>query len=82
MELAREAPGDVALVSESGLHTADDLRRLAACGYKGFLIGESLMRAPQPETALRSLLEKAGELPGSSRFSLRGRASNNLKVEL
>ena len=60
VELAREAPGDVALVSESGLHTADDLRRLAACGYKGFLIGESLMRAPQPETALRSLLEKAG----------------------
>jgi indole-3-glycerol phosphate synthase len=60
VNLAREAPEDVVLVSESGLHTADDLLRLAACRFKGFLIGETLMRAADPENALRSLLSQAG----------------------
>jgi len=56
IELAREALPGIALVSESGLNTSDDLRRLRSHGYKGFLIGESLMRADQPDLALRALL--------------------------
>lgn len=56
INLSREAPEDVLLVSESGLHTAEDLRCLAASGFKGFLIGETLMRAEEPEKALRALL--------------------------
>ena len=32
------------LVAESGIRTADDLHRLRECGYRGFLIGEYLMR--------------------------------------
>jgi indole-3-glycerol phosphate synthase len=56
VELAREAPPDVVLISESGLKTAGDLRKLAAHGYEGFLIGESLMRAEQPENVLRELI--------------------------
>jgi indole-3-glycerol phosphate synthase len=55
IELAREAPTDVVLVSESGLNTSDDLRRLQSHGYKGFLIGESLMRADHPEQFLLKL---------------------------
>jgi indole-3-glycerol phosphate synthase len=55
MELARLAPEDVLLVSESGLKTAPDLRRLREQGFDGFLIGESLMRAPDPAQALRDL---------------------------
>jgi indole-3-glycerol phosphate synthase len=55
-ELAREAPPETILVSESGIHTFDDLMRLRDLGYRGFLIGESLMRANDPEQALRSLL--------------------------
>jgi indole-3-glycerol phosphate synthase len=56
IELAREAPPSVVLVSESGLNTSDDLRRLQSHGYKGFLIGESLMRAEHPEHFLVKLI--------------------------
>jgi indole-3-glycerol phosphate synthase len=62
VELARGAPASIALVAESGLRTGADLRRLGALGYRGFLIGETLMRADDPEKALRKLLSEAGEL--------------------
>jgi indole-3-glycerol phosphate synthase len=53
LRLAREAPGDALLISESGLNNAADLQRLYEAGYRGFLIGETLMRADDPEQALR-----------------------------
>lgn len=56
VELAGAAPAGVQLVAESGLSSGDDLRRLSALGYQGFLIGETLMRADEPEKALRELL--------------------------
>jgi indole-3-glycerol phosphate synthase len=56
VELAAEAPPEALLVSESGLSTNADLRRLKALGYNGFLIGENLMRAERPAEALRLLL--------------------------
>jgi len=55
LKLARVAPGDALLVSESGLNNGADLRRLREYGFHGFLIGESLMRAADPELALRDL---------------------------
>jgi indole-3-glycerol phosphate synthase len=55
-QVAAQAPNGVTLVSESGIETAEDLRRLTELGYKGFLIGETLMRADDPEAKLRSLL--------------------------
>lgn len=54
--LAREAPPDALLVSESGLRNREDLRRLHAAGFRGFLIGETLMRAEDPQQALRSMV--------------------------
>jgi indole-3-glycerol phosphate synthase len=48
------------LVAESGLRSSHDLRRLRAQGYSGFLIGETLMRAVEPEKTLRQLIEEAG----------------------
>jgi len=54
--LIGEAPSGALLVSESGLRTRADLQRLRTLGYKGFLIGESLMRAESPQGALRALL--------------------------
>lgn len=59
LELARDAPADALLVSESGIGSAADIRRLRARGYQGFLIGETLMRSDSPEDALRALLEEA-----------------------
>ena len=55
VRLAPLAPREALLVSESGLNDASDLRRLREQGFHGFLIGESLMRARDPEQALRDL---------------------------
>ena len=57
VELAREARDGVILVSESGLRTSDDLRRLQTHGYNAFLIGETLMRSDNPAKLLRTLIE-------------------------
>ena len=54
--LARKAPKDSTLISESGLRSAADLDMLRSIGYQGFLIGESLMRAENPEKSLRELV--------------------------
>ncbi len=43
------------LVSESGLERAETIEALEACGVHAFLIGEALMREPDPGTALRRL---------------------------
>jgi len=47
VEVAREAPNDVLLVSENGLRTRKHLRGLRALGYKGFIMGEgAYMQTP------------------------------------
>jgi indole-3-glycerol phosphate synthase len=56
--LIAEAPRDRIMVSESGLQDAESLRRLDMLGFRGFLIGETLMRATDPEKALRDLIAK------------------------
>lgn len=54
--LAPLAPSGSAIVAESGLKTAADLERLEAAGVRAFLIGETLMSAPDPGAALTALL--------------------------
>jgi indole-3-glycerol phosphate synthase len=49
-------PRNVVVVSESGINTAADMTRLREEGVDAFLIGESLMRAPDPGVKLRELL--------------------------
>lgn len=56
LELAEHIPASALRVAESGIHTAADLARLRAAGFHAFLIGESLMRQPDPGAALESLL--------------------------
>ena len=53
--LAARMPANVVGVSESGLQTRGDLERLAAVGYKAFLIGERFMTAPDPARAITEL---------------------------
>src|SRR6266513_3104054 len=57
--LIAEAPRDRIMISESGLQNPTSLRHLRALGFRGFLIGEALMRACDPETALRDLIAGA-----------------------
>jgi indole-3-glycerol phosphate synthase len=60
-DLADALPRACVRVAESGIHSAEDLRRLRACGYEAFLIGESLMKQPNPGAALRALLAAGQE---------------------
>lgn len=48
------------LVAESGIDTLTDIERLEQCGISAFLVGESLMRAPEPGAKLRALLGGQG----------------------
>lgn len=59
IELARLAPQDAILVSESGINTGDDIRRLREADFNAFLVGEHLMRADDPGEALQQLLAEA-----------------------
>ena len=54
--LAVRVPPDRLLVTESGIATAEDAARLAAAGARAMLVGESLMRQSDVETATRALL--------------------------
>ena len=59
LDLAGMIPEDRVAVSESGLRSAEDLRKLSAAGFDAFLIGESLMREPDPGAALKRLIATA-----------------------
>jgi len=63
--LIAEAPQDRIMISESGLQNPKSLRHLRELGFRGFLIGEALMRAPDPEEALRDFI--AGAEDGQER---------------
>ena len=57
--LIAQAPQDQIMISESGLQNPKSLRHLRALGFRGFLIGEALMRARDPEAALRDFIAGA-----------------------
>jgi indole-3-glycerol phosphate synthase len=61
VDLLEEIPAGVAVVSESGIATAADLRTLHARGVQAVLVGETLMRAGDPEAALRELKRFPGD---------------------
>ncbi len=54
--LAPRVPGDTMVVAESGLFTADHLKRMHGAGARAFLIGESLMRQGDVAAATAALL--------------------------
>jgi indole-3-glycerol phosphate synthase / phosphoribosylanthranilate isomerase len=66
--LAAAAPNDAILISESGL-TPDEVRRLRGLGYKGFLIGEALMRAADPIQAVRDFIGEPERLASRRVFT-------------
>jgi indole-3-glycerol phosphate synthase len=58
IELALWMPKNVVAVAESGIRSAEDIARLREAGYQAFLIGEALMRQPDPAAALALLLDR------------------------
>lgn len=56
LRLAERMPASALRVAESGIHSADDVRRLRDAGFRAFLVGEHLMKAPDPAAALRALV--------------------------
>lgn len=59
LRLIEVIPEGCVAVSESGLRSHNDLKRLRAAGFDAFLIGEHLMQAADPAAALRGLLGEA-----------------------
>lgn len=55
-------PSDRIRIAESGLRTADDLAVLRRAGADGFLVGTTLMRAPDPAAKLQELISKGTSL--------------------
>ncbi|MCX8042546.1 MAG: indole-3-glycerol phosphate synthase TrpC [Desulfobacterota bacterium] len=56
ISLCAAVPDDKIVVSESGIDSAEVIRRLLDVGVDAFLIGEALMRAPSPGNKLRELI--------------------------
>jgi indole-3-glycerol phosphate synthase len=59
LALVNQIPASVVRVTESGISTPEDIARLREAGFDALLIGESLMRQPDPGEALAALLKGA-----------------------
>ena len=56
LKLRPRVPEGIPIVSESGIHTAEDVRRLAGAGVDAMLVGEALMSAQDPARKIEELL--------------------------
>ncbi len=62
LDLIPSVPPALTLISESGIRGRDDIARLASAGVDGILVGEHLMREPDPGAAIA---EKLGIAPAT-----------------
>jgi indole-3-glycerol phosphate synthase len=58
--LRDRVPEDVLLVTESGIHTSQDVVGMRANGVHAFLVGEAFMTVPDPRARLAELFGTAG----------------------
>lgn len=65
-QLLAEMPPGACVVSESGISTPEQLRQLESRGVAAVLVGETLMRAPEPGEALGVLRGAVSFMRGSS----------------
>jgi indole-3-glycerol phosphate synthase len=61
LQLIEEIPDYCIAVAESGIHSREEIDKLAAAGFDAFLIGEELMKSPDPAARLHSLLSSAAK---------------------
>ncbi|NNJ31216.1 indole-3-glycerol phosphate synthase TrpC [Lacrimispora defluvii] len=62
IRLRNLVPAGTAFIAESGIQTADDVKRLCQAGVNGVLIGESLMRSPDKKAVLQEMRKAANEI--------------------
>lgn len=55
LRLKDKLPSECVLVTESGIHTQDDVKKMRDNGIDLFLVGEAFMRAPDPGQKLKEL---------------------------
>jgi indole-3-glycerol phosphate synthase len=55
LHMMAQVPADRLLVTESGIVSADDVKKMRDAGVHAFLVGEAFMRAPDPGIALAAL---------------------------
>ncbi len=55
LRLVERIPSGVVKVTESGIHSAADVKLLGEAGFDAFLVGEYLMKSASPAGALRAL---------------------------
>lgn len=60
LELAKLAPAGRLIITESGIHTTEDVKLMMDNNIYGFLVGESFMRAPRPGAMLEELFAGHG----------------------
>ena len=56
--LAERLPKDAVKVSESGISRPETIRQLRQAGFRGFLIGETFMKTPDPGKTLKQFIEQ------------------------
>jgi indole-3-glycerol phosphate synthase len=59
LRLRECVPDEVLFVSESGIHTAEDVKRLRDAGVDAILVGEAMMRAENKKAYLNALRGEA-----------------------
>jgi indole-3-glycerol phosphate synthase len=58
LRLRKEIPSTAKVISESGIKSSQDVRLLKEVGVHGILVGEVLMRSPDPASKIKELLGK------------------------
>ena len=58
LDLVAAVPGDRVLVTESGIHTREDVALMRSRGVDAFLVGEAFMRAVDPGAMLARLFAR------------------------
>lgn len=61
LNLIKSLPEGMSVVSESGIRNREDIDTLTAAGVNAVLIGETLMRSPDPGAKLRELISSPGQ---------------------
>ena len=83
LELIEDIPEDCIAVSESGLHTHEDLARLRSAGFDAFLVGEHLMKEADPARPLWRALcfghARATAIEAATGLRERGKAKGTIR---